>query len=93
MYFMGSRSARVERSWPSLMKVGPIFSRSCASCSASAAADAGRARLLVLFAGEVLEPAAPLTRSPRPYFMKSAAMSLYRFRCSPFKERAMHLSY
>ena len=37
-YGAGSRSPRVERNWPSLMNVGPIASRSSASCFAIARA-------------------------------------------------------
>ena len=71
MYGRGSRSARVDRSWPILMNVGPIFSRSAASCSASWLSSG------VATGSGATTSSSPafLTSSERPYFMKSAAMS------------------
>ena len=52
VYAGGSRSKRVESSWPSLMYVGPSSSRSRANAAAFASSPIGR----VLVEGELVEP-------------------------------------
>jgi hypothetical protein len=69
---IGSRSARVENSWPSFTKVGPSSSRSRASGSAIAAD-------VVSISGGRSSSASSsperLTKSERPYFQSSPAIS------------------
>src|SRR5688572_28316926 len=88
-YGSGKMSGRVDRSWPSLMNVGPMRSRSLASSEAavSVAAAAG------LSSSRVGSRPAALTRSPRPYLISETATSLYRFRCCGLSDSPMCLLY
>ena len=81
-YGSGRMSGRVDRSWPSLMNVGPMRSRSFASSDAagSVAVAAG------LSSSRVGSRPAALTKSLRPYFISNTATSLYRLRCCGFRD-------
>ena len=79
----GSRSARVDRSCPSLTKVGPIDSRSSTNFHASSS--------LVLSPPAGSSGSKSFRPSTRPCLTRSAAMSLSHTRCRAFSETAMFL--
>ena len=81
-YGSGKMSGRVDRSWPSLMNVGPMRSRSLGQLGRRRVRRRTRRALVVQRGIE----AGGLDQSLRPYFISNTATSLYRLRCCRFSD-------